>query len=62
MNSIVKNTRIIGVILLIFLMLYALNQIMTFYNIDTSQYLTYFIFFLFLLVSAFMLPRQYPTV
>lgn len=59
-TNIMNSTRTIGVILLVFLMIYAVTQIMTFYNVNTSQYSMYFTFYLFLFISAFVLPRQIP--
>ena len=60
-SSIMSGARVIGIILFVFLLIYAVTQIMSFYNVTTSYYSTYFTFYLFLLVSAFVLPRQVPT-
>lgn len=49
-----------GAILFAYLFFYAMTQIMNFYNIDTSKFSDYFVFYLFLFISAFVLPTQIP--
>lgn len=56
-----NNMKLLGVILSAFLLIYAVTQLMTFYNVNTSQYSIYLTFYIFLFISAFILPRQVPS-
>ena len=42
-------------------LMYIVIQILTFYGIDTSSYGKYIAFYVFLLLSTFVLPNNYPT-
>jgi hypothetical protein len=43
------------------LFIYSIIQILQFYGVNVEQYGFYLIFYLFLLVSAFILPRKYSV-
>ncbi len=43
------------------LFIYSIIQILQFYGVNIEQYGFYLIFYLFLLVSAFILPRKYSV-
>ena len=47
---------ILGISLLFF---YSLTTILQFYGIDTSIYLIYIFFYIFIIVSRFILPMNY---
>lgn len=42
--------------------LYCLIQILQFYGVSPSTYLVYVYFFIFILVTFFVLPTDYPKV
>jgi len=42
-------------------LMYIVIQILTFYGFDTSSYGKYIAFYLFLLLSTFVLPNNYST-
>ena len=44
------------------LLMYAISQIMKFYGINISEYGYYFAFYLFLLLSFFVLPNNYNNI
>jgi len=48
---------IIGVSLIIY---YAVTQILTFYGVDPSAYITYLIFYASMLISIIILPNSEP--
>ena len=39
---------------------YSLNQILQFYGITPEAYTIYIYFYLFILISIFILPNEYP--
>jgi len=43
------------------LFIYSIIQLLQFYGVNAEQYGFYLIFYLFLLVSAFILPRKYSV-
>jgi hypothetical protein len=42
------------------ILLYSIIQILNFYGIGVSVYGTYISFYIFLLLSTFILPNEYP--
>jgi uncharacterized membrane protein YtjA (UPF0391 family) len=48
----------IGLWLLVFLILMALSSILKFYNISTSEYAVYVLFYLFLVLTYVMMPDK----
>ena len=49
---------ILGISLLFF---YCVTSILQFYGIDTSVYLIYILFYIFIIISRFILPTNYPS-
>jgi hypothetical protein len=44
------------------IILYVLSQILKFFGIDQETYAPYFLFFIFLVITTFVLPKNYPEV
>jgi hypothetical protein len=44
------------------LFLYSLVQILEFYGVSAENYLVYIYFFIFIIITIFILPIDYPTV
>lgn len=44
------------------LFMYSTTKLMDFYGIDVSAYGSYFVFYLFLLLSYFILPTKYSKI
>jgi hypothetical protein len=44
------------------LLVYGLTRILEFYGIGINVYGSYIAFYLFMLISSFILPREYPRV
>jgi hypothetical protein len=40
---------------------YSIVKILDFYGINIKQFETYLSFYVFILITLFVLPRQYPT-
>ena len=59
MSSSSQNITIIGLSLII---IYSITQILNFYGIGPDVYGIYVLFYLFILLSWFILPNAYPTV
>jgi len=58
MNSSTTIT-ILGVAIIL---IYGLTKILEFYGIGINIYGSYLAFYFFLLISAFILPRNYPSI
>ena len=41
---------------------YSIVKILDFYGINVNQFGTYLSFYVFILISLFVLPRQYPKI
>jgi hypothetical protein len=41
---------------------YSLNQILKFYGISVEDYNIYIYFYIFILISIFILPNDYPKI
>jgi hypothetical protein len=54
-----NNITMIGISMLA---LYSVGQLLSFIGINKSVYASYFLFYILLLVSLFILPHDYPTV
>lgn len=54
--------KIISLLGLSLLIMYAIYQIMDFYGVNISEYGYYFVFYLFILLSYFVLPSNYKNV
>ena len=57
-----KTSIIITILGLSLLLVYSLSKILEFYGIGINMYGSYISFYLFLLISAFILPQQYATI
>lgn len=55
MNSIAA----VGITVIFF---YSMLQVLRFYGVNESAYAIYIIFYLFLVICAVTLPREYPTI
>ena len=55
-----NSTTIITILSIAVLLVYGLTKIMEFYGIGINVYGSYIAFYFFLLISAFVLPRNYP--
>lgn len=44
------------------LILYVLSQILNFFGMEQETYRPYFLFFIFLVITTFVLPKNYPEV
>jgi len=44
------------------LILYVLSQILTFFGITQELFMPYFMFFIFIVITTFVLPKNYPEV
>jgi hypothetical protein len=53
--SLGTNITLIGVV---FVMYYTMNQIFSFYGVSPAVYDVYYYFFVFLFISALVLPRE----
>ena len=53
--SLGTNKTLIGVV---FVMYYTLNQIFTFYGVSPAVYDVYYYFYVFLFITALILPRE----
>ena len=53
------NASIITALGLFLLITYSTTQILKFYGVSVETYGLYLVFYLFLLVTAFILPRNY---
>ena len=56
-----NSTTIITILSISILLVYGLTKIMEFYGIGINDYGSYIAFYFFLLLSAFILPRNYPS-
>jgi hypothetical protein len=56
-----KSTTIITILSISILLVYGLTKIMEFYGIGINVYGSYIAFYFFLLLTAFILPRNYPS-
>lgn len=54
-----KTITILGVAILL---IYGLTKILEFYGIGINIYGSYLAFYFFLLISAFILPTNYPSI
>ena len=54
--------RIITLLLGTYLIIYIIIQILNFYGIGKDVYGIYLAFFIFLLVTSFVLPRKYAVI
>lgn len=54
-----ESITLLGISIII---LYVLSQILKFFGIDQETYAPYFLFFIFLVISTFVLPKNYPEV
>ena len=43
------------------ILLYSITQILNFYGIGVNVYGTYVAFYIFLFLSTYILPKEYPT-
>ena len=55
----ISNITLLGVSLIFF---YSLTQILKFYGVGEEVYGYYLIFYIFILLSIFILPNEYPKV
>jgi hypothetical protein len=55
------NASIITALGLFLLITYSTTQLLKFYGVSVETYGLYLVFYLFLLVTAFILPRNYST-
>lgn len=44
------------------IILYVLSQILKFFGIGEETYAPYFLFFIFIVITTFVLPKNYPEV
>ena len=44
------------------LFIYSLMQILQFYGVSSENYLVYIYFFIFIIITIFILPTDYPKV
>jgi len=56
-----KSTTIITILSISILLVYGLTKIMEFYGVGINVYGSYIAFYFFLLLTAFILPRNYPS-
>ena len=54
--------KIIIAIIIAYIFIYAIIQVLNFYGVSVSTYAVYLTFFIFLLVTGFVLPSQPPEV
>jgi branched-subunit amino acid ABC-type transport system permease component len=52
----------ITIISLTILIVYCIVKILNFYGVNISKYGSYLAFYFFLLITAYILPRQYPSI
>ena len=57
-----STSSIITVLGLSILILYGVTRILEFYGIGINIYGSYMAFYVFLLISALVLPREYPKI
>ena len=53
------DNNIITMLGLTILLVYGITQILTFYGININTYGSYLVFYLFILITSFILPRYY---
>lgn len=53
-----KTNTLLWILVLFLLLMYILTQILNFYGVDASYYGTYFVFYLFLLLTMLVLPQR----
>jgi hypothetical protein len=46
----------------VLLFLYSFNQIMSFYGVGLEHYFDYYLFYIFFMITALVLPHEYSTV
>ena len=57
-----SSSSIITTIGIAVLLVYGFTRLLEFYGIGINTYGSYFAFYLFILLSAFILPREYPKI
>ena len=57
-----KSSTIITIIGIFTLLVYGITRILNFYGIGINIYGSYVAFYVFLLISIFVLPRNYPDI
>jgi hypothetical protein len=57
-----SSSVIITTLGIFILLVYGLTKIMEFYGININVYGSYISFYFFILISAFILPREYPKI
>jgi len=55
----INNITLLGLSLIFY---YIISQILKFYGIGEEVYGYYFIFYIFIILSIFILPNEYPKV
>ena len=58
-NSIMSSSSIITVLGISILLVYGLTRVLEFYGVGVDVYGSYIAFYFFLLISSFVLPRNY---
>jgi len=57
-----KTENIITILGFSLILIYGITRLLEFYNINISVYGSYLVFYLFLLVCYFVLPREYSNI
>ena len=58
-NYIMAAITVVGIALLI---IYGLTKVLNFYGVDISVYGSYLAFYIFIMISALVLPREYVRI
>jgi hypothetical protein len=57
-----SSSSIITTLGLSILLVYGITKLLEFYGIGSNIYGTYIAFYFFIIISSFILPRQYPKI
>ena len=57
-----SSSSIITTLGISIILIYGLTKILEFFGIGIDIYVSYLSFYLFLLISSFILPREYPNI
>lgn len=61
-NNIIHNMNKITLLGIAIIFIYSLIQILQFYGVSPEDYLIYIYFLIFIIISIFILPNDYPKV
>ena len=57
-----SSSSIITILGISIILIYGLTKIFDFFGLGKDVYGSYFSFYIFLLISSFILPREYPKI